>query len=72
MENKLYNRYGMVYEVEGNAATPVQFYVTDRKKHFIRGAVYFNVKPNYDSILPAAHYIKNDILVLMESLEWKD
>jgi gliding motility-associated lipoprotein GldD len=71
-ENKLYNRYGMVYEVEGNAATPIQFYVTDRKKHFIRGAVYFNVKPNYDSILPAANYIKNDILVLMESLEWKD
>jgi gliding motility-associated lipoprotein GldD len=62
----------MVYEVEGDAATPVQFYVTDNKQHFLRGAVYFSVKPNYDSILPAAHYLKKDVLVLMESLKWKD
>jgi gliding motility-associated lipoprotein GldD len=71
-ENKEYNRFGMVYEVEGDAASPVQFYVTDRKKHFMRGSVYFNAKPNYDSILPAAHYLKKDLLRLMETLEWKD
>jgi gliding motility-associated lipoprotein GldD len=71
-ENIKHNTYGMVYEVEGDAATPVQFYVTDNKKHFLRGAVYFSVKPNYDSILPAAHYLKKDVLVLMESLKWKD
>lgn len=71
-ENKTQNKYGMMYEIEGNAATPVQFYITDNKKHFIRGSVYFSVKPNYDSILPAAHYLKKDIKVLMESLQWKD
>lgn len=71
-ENKEQDAYGMVYEIEGNAASPVQFYITDNKKHFLRGAAYFNVKPNYDSILPAAHYLKKDIEVLMESLHWKN
>lgn len=71
-ENQAQNAYGMVYQVEGDAASPVQFYITDNKKHFLRGAVYFNAKPNYDSILPAAHYIKKDIEVLMETLRWKN
>ena len=63
--------YGMVYEIEGNAASPVQFYVTDQETHFLTGSVYFNTKPNYDSILPAAHYLKKDVKMLMESLVWK-
>ena len=71
-EDKTHNRYGMVYVIEGNAASPVQFYITDNKKHFLRGAAYFNTKPNYDSIFPAVHYLKKDIKVLMESVEWKD
>lgn len=71
-ENKAENKYGMVYDIEGNAASPVQFYITDNKKHFLRGAAYFNVKPNYDSILPAAHYLKKDIRMLMQSLQWKE
>jgi len=70
-ENATQNAYGMVYEVEGNAASPVQFYVTDNKKHFLTGSIYFNTKPNYDSILPAAHYLKKDIQKLMETLTWK-
>ena len=71
-EDKVNDRYGMVYVIEGNAASPVQFYVTDNKKHFLRGAAYFNIKPNYDSILPAAQYLKKDIRALMESVQWKD
>ena len=70
-DNDEQEAYGMVYEIEGNAASPVQFYVTDRKKHFLTGSVYFNTKPNYDSILPAAHYLKKDVQMLMESLAWK-
>ena len=64
--------FGMFYEVGGNAASQSQFYVTDSTKHFITGSLYFYVKPNYDSILPAAHYLKNDIRHLMESITWKD
>ena len=63
--------YGMFYQVEGNAATNSQFYVTDSTKHFVIGSVYFYTKPNYDSIMPAASYIKNDMQRLMETLKWK-
>lgn len=63
--------YGMFYQVNGNAATNSQFYVTDSTKHFITGSVYFYAKPNFDSIMPAASYIKNDMQRLMETLSWK-
>ncbi len=63
--------YGMFYQVNGNAATNSQFYVTDSTKHFITGSVYFYAKPNFDSIMPAASYIKNDMQRLMETLKWK-
>lgn len=63
--------YGMFYEVTGNAASQSQFYVTDSINHFVTGSLYFYSKPNYDSILPAAVYLQNDIRRIMESLEWK-
>jgi gliding motility-associated lipoprotein GldD len=63
--------YGMFYHVNGNAATNAQFYVTDSTKNFIDCSVYFYTKPNFDSIMPAASYIKNDMRTLMETLKWK-
>ena len=63
--------YGMMYEVGGNAASQSQFYVTDSVKHFLTGSLYFYAKPNYDSILPAAHYLQKDIRHIMETVEWK-
>lgn len=63
--------FGMFYEVGGNAATNVQFYLTDSTKHFLTGSMYFYAKPNFDSILPAASYIKEDVRRIMESFEWK-
>jgi gliding motility-associated lipoprotein GldD len=63
--------YGMFYKVSGNAATNAQFYATDSTKHFITGSVYFYAKPNFDSIMPAADYIRNDMQALMETLKWK-
>jgi gliding motility-associated lipoprotein GldD len=63
--------YGMFYQVDGNAATNSQFYVTDSIKHFVTGSVYFYAKPNFDSVMPAASYIRNDMQRLMETLKWK-
>jgi gliding motility-associated lipoprotein GldD len=63
--------YGMFYRVDGNAATNSQFYVTDSTKHFVTGSVYFYAKPNFDSIMPAASYVRNDMQRLMETLRWK-
>jgi gliding motility-associated lipoprotein GldD len=66
------NVYGMFYEVGGNAASQSQFYVTDSVKHFLIGSLYFYAKPNYDSILPAAAYLKKDIKRIMETIKWKE
>ncbi|MGB5553497.1 MAG: gliding motility lipoprotein GldD [Flavobacteriaceae bacterium] len=63
--------FGMIYEVTGDAASQAQFYVTDSTQHFVTGSLYFSVKPNYDSIYPAAQYLQNDIRRIMESLRWK-
>ena len=63
--------YGMFYQVSGNAATNAQFYATDSVKHFVTGSVYFYAKPNFDSILPAESYLKNDMQRLLETIKWK-
>ncbi|MDX1364593.1 gliding motility lipoprotein GldD [Arenibacter latericius] len=64
--------YGMYYEVKGNAASQAQFYVTDSTEHFVTGSLYFHARPNYDSILPAAAYLQNDIRRIMETLKWNN
>ncbi len=69
--NRQQKVYGMFYQVDGNAATNSQFYATDSTKHFVTGSVYFYAKPNFDSIMPAASYIKNDMQRLLETLKWK-
>jgi len=63
--------YGMFYQVGGNAATNAQFYVTDSTRHFLIGSMYFYAKPNFDSILPAASYLKDDMRNIMETIKWK-
>jgi gliding motility-associated lipoprotein GldD len=63
--------FGMFYEVKGDAASQSQFYVTDSTGHFVTGSLYFYAKPNYDSILPAAIYLQQDIRRIMESIRWK-
>ena len=62
--------FGSLYEITGNAASQLQFHVTDSTTNFIKGSLYFYAKPNYDSILPAVAYIKEDVLRLIETLEW--
>ena len=63
--------YGMFYQVGGNAATNAQFYVTDSTRNFVTASMYFYSKPNFDSILPAADYIKNDMKQMIASIKWK-
>jgi len=68
-QNKI---YGKIINVEGDVASNIQFHATDSVKNVLFGALYFEVKPNYDSILPAIKYIEMDIKNLMENIEWKN
>lgn len=62
---------GVLYTLGGQAASATQFYVTDSLQHFLRGAVYFNSTPNADSLAPVQEYVREDILHLLKTLEWK-
>ncbi|NOQ70675.1 MAG: gliding motility lipoprotein GldD [Crocinitomix sp.] len=63
--------YGLKYNIKGDAASPYQFYVTDSTDHFLRGALYFNVKPNYDSIRTSLEYITEDLDNILETIHWQ-
>ena len=65
------NVHGILYDLKGNTASSVQFVLTDSTRNFFRGALYFNNVPNKDSIAPMANYIREDVIHIMESFEWK-
>ena len=62
--------YGMLYDLTGESASALQFYVTDSTHHMISGSLYFRTEPNPDSLAPAVRYIREDLMRLIESLEW--
>lgn len=64
--------YGMIYEIQGSAAaSPFQFFITDSTQHFVRGALYFNIVPNNDSLQPVIQFLKADIHHLLKTFDWK-
>lgn len=63
--------YGIYYAIEGNTASSVQFFLTDSTQHYFRGALYFNERPQYDSIQPVIQFIKKDIDHLISTFTWK-
>ena len=63
--------FGIFYDIKGNAASSVQFFVTDSLVNFIRGSLYFNTQPNQDSLGPVIHFLREDIDHFIKSLEWK-
>ena len=65
------NAKGFLFDVGGNAATGKQFYLTDSSKHFIRGALYFNATPNYDSIKPVEEFLARDIEHFIKTFRWR-
>ena len=65
------NRFGMVYDLKGDVASAVQFFITDSTNHFLRGSLYFNSRPNRDSLNPVIEYLREDIIHLIETVHWK-
>ena len=63
--------YGVIYEINGNTASSLQFYLTDSVYNFIRGALYFNAQPNSDSIAPVEKFIKADVDRMIRTFNWK-
>ena len=74
-EENIYNPdekvWGVLERVKGNAASPLQFFVTDSTHHFLRGSLYFYALPQPDSIAPAVEFLSKDIDRLITTFRWK-
>ena len=70
--NPAANVYGSLFLLDGESASPIQFLLTDSVSNFFRGALYFDCKPNADSLAPAIQYIREDIIELIQTFSWKE
>lgn len=61
----------VIAELDGEVPSQFQFTITDSINHFLRGAVYFNVSVQNDSLKPAIEFLKKDAMRLINTLEWK-
>ncbi len=64
------NVHGVIFDVGGNTASALQFYVTDSVQHYVRGALYFDVTPNADSLAPMNAFLRADVEHILKSLKW--
>ncbi len=64
--------YGLLFDIAGNTASSLQFYVTDSTKHFLRGSLYFRCVPNIDSLKIVVDFIKADVLRMINTTAWKE
>ncbi len=62
--------YGIIFNVEGPAASSYQFFVSDSSRHFLRGALYFNTQARPDSLAPVVSFMKEDLNRLVETVKW--
>jgi gliding motility-associated lipoprotein GldD len=61
---------GVYFYVSGQVASPIQFFITDTVKNFVRGALYYDASPNTDSTAPITKFIEEDINHLIKTFKW--
>ncbi len=66
------NTSGIIYEIDGNVASPIQFFLTDSISNFFRASFYFNTSIKQDSVAPVTGFIREDIRVLIDSFKWEN
>ncbi len=65
--------YGLVYEIKGaKVASPLNFFLTDSVEHFIRGSLYFDMKPQNDSLEPVIDGISKDLKHIISTFKWEE
>jgi gliding motility-associated lipoprotein GldD len=61
----------VILELAGDVPSYMQFYTTDTTKHYLRGALYFNIAEKQDSLAPVIEYVKKDMMHLLNTLQWR-
>jgi gliding motility-associated lipoprotein GldD len=63
--------FGTLFDLEGDVASPMIFYLTDSTDHFLYGALYFNARPNADSLAPVTDRLRKDLRHFVGTLAWE-
>lgn len=63
---------GILYEIGGNTASNIQFFVTDSIRNYLRGSLYFKTIPNEDSLSPVIQFVKTDLMHLIRTFQWTE
>ena len=63
--------FGTLFDVEGNVASPMVFYLTDSTTRFLYGSLYFDARPNADSLEPVTKRIRQDLRHFAGTLVWR-
>lgn len=69
--NDMNRVYGILFDIKGNTASSVQFFVTDSIRNYLRGALYFSSQPEADSLSPVIEFFREDIVHMVETMKWK-
>jgi len=67
VNKKVYAKY---FTFIGNNPSNTHFYITDSISNYISGSLYFDSKPNYDSLFPSIQYMNNDIKKIIQTFIW--
>lgn len=59
------------WNIAGDAASPLQFLCTDGRDRFLRGALYFELRPNSDSLAPVVARLGQDVEHLLNHMTWR-
>ena len=70
-ENPEMRVYGMLFRIEGETVSPIRFMLTDSTTQFFQGALYYECKPNVDSLAPVTRYLNENVVELIQSFYWK-
>ncbi len=62
----------VIAELSGEVPSQYQFFSTDSVNHFLRGALYFNTATKNDSLAPVIAFVRDDIVHLLNTLEWHE
>lgn len=62
--------FGTLFDVDGDVASPMVFYLTDSMNYFLYGALYFNSRPNGDSLAPVTARLREDLRHMAGTLVW--
>jgi gliding motility-associated lipoprotein GldD len=62
--------FGTLFDVEGDVASPFVMYLTDSTDNFLYAALYFDTRPNADSLAPVTERIRQDMRHFAATLRW--